>query len=497
MKNVVSLFYSKGAQSIARVSAEDLVEAALRMGMDGILMQELRDEAAYAYLSALESGHWGMTTTHADTASQVRDRIRGLVKKHPAGRALSDIDVMASLRRSIDVIVHYPFTFVSPETPADDPTDLAIAAAIAAPTISTPSPQRAPSSPSQPSQPTEIAPTPTPAIEAPAPLVVPVVGHHEPTPVLPTSADPAFGPRIEALTGKLAAVTRLIAKHDAKGAQGLAQAWRDDQPADVLALIGLGEAFEATGDLHAAARAYGSLIDLYPAQADYRRFAGERLERVGAIGRTLAIDTYRRAAADRPDQVTGHRLLAYALLRNNDYAGAFKAILAAVDQPGIDGRYLGAKDVFARDAGMIATAYIAHGGDPDRVAKQLAKRDLEAVTERSLRVILYWETDVNDVDLHVLDAHGGHAWYAHKDLESGGALYADITTGFGPECFEIRGDATAGPYELGVHYYAEGPMGYGMGLMQIVRFDGKSFTFDDRPYMIMKNKAYVSLGRIR
>ncbi len=104
--NVVSLFYSKGAQSIARVSAEDLVEAALRMGMDGILMQELRDEAAYAYLSALESGHWGMTTTHADTASQVRDRIRGLVKKHPAGRALSDIDVMTSLRRSIDVIVH-------------------------------------------------------------------------------------------------------------------------------------------------------------------------------------------------------------------------------------------------------------------------------------------------------------------------------------------------------------------------------------------------------
>jgi len=104
--NVVSLFYSKGGQSTARVSAEDLVEAALRMGMDGILMQELRDEAAYAYLSALESGHWGMTTTHADSAGQVRDRIRGLVKKHEAGRALSDTDVMASLRRSIDVVVH-------------------------------------------------------------------------------------------------------------------------------------------------------------------------------------------------------------------------------------------------------------------------------------------------------------------------------------------------------------------------------------------------------
>ena len=40
-------------------------------------------------------------------------------------------------------------------------------------------------------------------------------------------------------------------------------------------------------------------------------------------------------------------------------------------------------------------------------------------------------------------------------------------------------------------------MGYGMGLMQIVRFDGAAFTFEDRPYVIMKNKAFVSLGKTR
>lgn len=104
--NVVNLFYSKGGQSVAKVTAEDLVEAALRMGMDGLLNQELRDEAAYAYWNALESGHWGMTTTHADSAEQARARICGLIKKHPAGRHLRDADVMASLHRSIDVVVH-------------------------------------------------------------------------------------------------------------------------------------------------------------------------------------------------------------------------------------------------------------------------------------------------------------------------------------------------------------------------------------------------------
>jgi type IV secretion system protein VirB11 len=104
--NVVNLFYSKGGQSIASTRAEDLVEAALRMGMDGLLNQELRDEAAYAYLQVLASGHWGMTTTHADSAGQARDRIRGLIKKHPAGRHLSDADVMTALERAIDVVVH-------------------------------------------------------------------------------------------------------------------------------------------------------------------------------------------------------------------------------------------------------------------------------------------------------------------------------------------------------------------------------------------------------
>ena len=61
---------------------------------------------AYAYLSALESGHWGMTTVHADNADQARGRICGLIKKHPSGRHLNDADVMVSLQRTINVVVH-------------------------------------------------------------------------------------------------------------------------------------------------------------------------------------------------------------------------------------------------------------------------------------------------------------------------------------------------------------------------------------------------------
>jgi hypothetical protein len=434
------------------------------------------------------------------------------------------------------VAVNYPFTFVSPNTPPEppDPVLQAIAAppsrvppvagglppaagaslsqvAVTAAPPTTPMPlSRATTMPeAAPTRPDDNATTVVAsATNAHRPSSPATTGSQEVSTQLAVASEPErgaaaapdmprFDPATSALRGKLADVLHAIAAHHVDKALALAHAWRDAQPTDALAIVALGEANEAAGDREAAARVYGSLIDLYPTRADYRRFAGERLERLGGTARTLAIDTYRRAVADRPDQITGHRLLAYALVRAHDYGGAFAAVLAGVDEKTPEDRFAGATRVFARDASMIATTYLAHGGNRDHIMKALAKRGLEPFTERSTRVLLYWETDANDVDLHVRDSRGGHSWYSHKQLESGGELYDDITTGFGPECFEIVGTPSAGPYEVGVHYYRQGPMGYGMGLVEIEAFDGKDFTFDDRPYVIMQDEAYVSLGTMR
>ena len=326
-------------------------------------------------------------------------------------------------------------------------------------------------------------------------------------PVAPTPAEPPRAqPRNDdndggdqdrpglALTGKLAEVMRAVKAKNADKALAIASSWHAEQPGDVLALIAYGEALEASRDVAKAARIYGSIIDLFPTRADMRRFAGERLERLGKTSRALVVDTYRKAVADRPDHATGHRLLAYALLRAGDFAGAYAEILAGVDQKYPDGRFRGADRVLGDDAGMIAAAYLANGGKLNVINADLSKRNLTLATAPSTRFIMYWETDANDVDFHIKDAKGGHAWYSHMDLESGGSLYADVTTGYGPECFAIPGTPTAGPYALSINYYSQGPMGYGMGLLQIQRFDGKAFVFEDRPYVIMTNQAFVDLG---
>lgn len=306
-----------------------------------------------------------------------------------------------------------------------------------------------------------------------------------------------------ALTGELAAIANAIAHRDVDGALAKARDWHAKEPGNVLALIGLGDALEAKGSLVTASRVYGSIIDLFPARADMRRFAGERLSRiartnsaVGNAARDLIVDTYRRAVEDRPDHMTGHRLLAYALVRANRPAEAFEAILAAIDQPYRNDSYAGGQRTLADDAGMIAASYLA--AVPAKKAEimgQLAKRRLQLATQPSTRFILYWETDANDVDFHIQDSRGGHAFYGNKLLRSGGELYADITTGYGPECFAIPGTPQAGPYRLSINYYSQGPMGFGMGLLEVQRFDGKAgLSFEDRPYVIMADHAYVDLG---
>ncbi len=309
------------------------------------------------------------------------------------------------------------------------------------------------------------------------------------------------------LQGELAEIAGRIAHRDLRGALGHARTWHQREPGNVLAWVGLGEALEASGDFAQAARAYGSIIDLFPGRADLRRFAGERLERIASQAgpkaaaaardaRELAIDTYQRAAADRPDHLTGHRLLAYALLRAGKHAEAFAEILRGIAQPYPAGRFDGGDRILREDAGLIGAAYAAAvPAKRQDIVAQLGKRGLSLATTKSTRFILYWETDANDVDFHIQDARGNHAFYSHKQLASGGELYADVTTGYGPECFAIPGTPKAGPYHLSLDYYSQGPMGYGMGLLQIVRYDGKGkLTFQDRPYIIMADHAYVDLG---
>ncbi len=105
-RNVVHLLYPKDGQGIARIGAKDLLESALRMRPDRILLQELRDGTAFFYLRNVNSGHPGsITTIHADSAALAFEQLTLLVKESEGGRDLARDDIRALLHLVVDIVV--------------------------------------------------------------------------------------------------------------------------------------------------------------------------------------------------------------------------------------------------------------------------------------------------------------------------------------------------------------------------------------------------------
>jgi hypothetical protein len=153
--------------------------------------------------------------------------------------------------------------------------------------------------------------------------------------------------------------------------------------------------------------------------------------------------------------------------------------------------------ILQEDAQLIASALAQR--EPKRreeLTNTLKQHNLSLDQRASTRFVLSWETDANDVDFHIYDDQGGHAFYSQKQLPSGGELYADITTGYGPECFTIY-EPQAAPYRLQAHYFRRGPMGYGAGKLQVITHNGEGgLSFEERPFVIMNDRASVELGEV-
>jgi type IV secretion system protein VirB11 len=104
--NHVRLLYAKDGSGVAKIGPRELLESALRMRPDRILLQELRDGTAFYYLRNVNSGHPGsITTVHADSARLAYEQLTLLVKESAEGRELAREDIRRLLHLTVDVVV--------------------------------------------------------------------------------------------------------------------------------------------------------------------------------------------------------------------------------------------------------------------------------------------------------------------------------------------------------------------------------------------------------
>ena len=102
--NAIGLVAVKGDQGEARVTADDLLQASLRMRPDRIILGELRGVEAYTFLRAVNTGHPGsLTTLHADSPEGAIQQLALIVLQ--SGMQLRREDIVHYVTGVIDIFV--------------------------------------------------------------------------------------------------------------------------------------------------------------------------------------------------------------------------------------------------------------------------------------------------------------------------------------------------------------------------------------------------------
>lgn len=103
-ENAIGLLAARSKLGEAAVTAEDLLNASLRMRPDRIILGELRGPEAFTFLRAVNTGHPGsMTTVHADSPAHAVEQLALLVLQ--TGTRLGREDILHYVRATIDVFV--------------------------------------------------------------------------------------------------------------------------------------------------------------------------------------------------------------------------------------------------------------------------------------------------------------------------------------------------------------------------------------------------------
>jgi tetratricopeptide (TPR) repeat protein len=248
----------------------------------------------------------------------------------------------------------------------------------------------------------------------------------------------------------------------------LALEWQPYDPENPQVYEVLGMAADELGNDTEAARAFASLIEIAPAKTELLQRAGLLLLRTRSA--RLAEAPLRKALEVRPDRANGYRHLALMLWSEGRVEEAARVLESATRQS-FPNWYGGVQRVIHEELGYVYRAWMKK--DPARrteIADRAREYDVDLDRRDALRVTLAWETDANDVDLHVIDPSGEECSYQNKSTRAGLTLYEDITQGLGPEVVRA-GKLDRGTYHIGVRYFAAGPMGISRGVVIVVGGD--------------------------
>lgn len=278
-----------------------------------------------------------------------------------------------------------------------------------------------------------------------------------------------------------------------------ARAWRAVDAYNLVVVRMVGDIESALGHTRRARRAYSAVVELLPEDPGAQRALAGVLKQAGDL--VGARDRLAAALKLEPKD----RRIAFELADVDSRLGhleqarqGFEAIAGDADVP--DAVRTPARQRLAQVDHQLARAARAagQGQRADQIDRAIAALDLPGGSENDVKVFLTWDTDKSDVDLWVTNPAGEKVFYGHKQGRFGGALYDDVTTGYGPESFTATA-AEDGEYLVQVNYYGIGRSNFSEARGEVVVLLHEGQPDEQRhvlPYRLFKPGQTVTVARI-
>ncbi|WP_395089098.1 VIT domain-containing protein [Armatimonas sp.] len=186
-----------------------------------------------------------------------------------------------------------------------------------------------------------------------------------------------------------------------------------------------------------------SLADLQIEDAALLRVLAHRLAQLGE--KQIAATLFEKILYLRPEEPQSYRDLALVCADLNQPERALELLHTVVMRHWE--RFDGIEVIALTEANAILAKHPTARHNFDRRLIQNLTCDV--------RIVMTWDSDSSDMDLHVIEPTGEECFYSHNLTQVGGKLSKDFTSGYGPEDYMIR-RAVPGVYKIQTNYFGSG-----------------------------------------
>lgn len=278
-----------------------------------------------------------------------------------------------------------------------------------------------------------------------------------------------------------------------------ARAWRAMDAYNLVVVRLIGDIYADLGRQEEARRAYSAVVELLPQDAMAQRALATVFKQSGKL--KSACQRLQAAARLRPEDMRIAFELADTTQRLGKLDQASRLFLSIIQNASTPKKVrYPAKQRLAQIYASQRLSALKQGKEAEaaRLAGEIQQLEVKGGAVNAIKIYLSWDTDRTDVDLWITNPAGQKVYFRKKKGKFGGALFDDVTSGYGPESFTSE-RAVPGTYLVQVNYYGtqRNTFQEARGEVVVILHEG---TARERrhvlPYKLFRPKQTVTVARI-